>query len=121
MNEQTVETAMAIIMSAGDARLLCKQALDAIADGDFENARTLHEESKKKIAEAHHLQTDAIQGEMGGGEPLKYSSLFAHAQDTLMTIYSEINMTKHMIHICEGYERRIAQLEASLNKTGSVK
>ncbi len=33
--KKTLESAMSIIMNAGDARLLCKEALTAIADQDF--------------------------------------------------------------------------------------
>jgi len=33
------------------------------------------------------------------GEKYEYSMLFAHAQDTLMTIMSEINMSAEMIDI----------------------
>lgn len=114
MREETVATAMAIIMSAGDARLLCKQALDAIVTGDFATANELHKQSKKKIAEAHGLQTDAIQAEMSGGEPLEYNSLFTHAQDTLMTVYSEINIAKHLLHICSAYETRLGEMNARI-------
>lgn len=114
MREQTVNTAMSIIMSAGDARLMCKQSLDAIAASDLTTARELYSQSKKKIAEAHGLQTDAIQSEMNGGDPLEYNSLFTHAQDTLMTVYSEINIAKHLIQICEHFDERLKAIEGRL-------
>lgn len=41
----------------------------------------------------------------------EYSLLFAHAQDTLMTIYSEINIAKQLLKIFKAYETRIAALE----------
>lgn len=110
IKEKTVETAMSIIMHAGDARVACKKALDAIAKADFENAEVHMKEANKEIAEAHKLQTDAIQGEVRGEES-EYSLLFAHAQDTLMTIYSEINLAKQMLKIFQAYEGRIAALE----------
>lgn len=110
MDETTVQAAMSIILNAGDARVACKEALDAIAAFDFEKANEKIKESQKKITEAHKVQTDAIQGETRG-EKSEYSLLFAHAQDTLMTIYSEINIAKQMIKIFESYEKRIAELE----------
>lgn len=116
MKESTVETAMAIIMAAGDARLLCTKALNAIANEDLNTAKELHAQAKKQIGEAHRLQTDAIQGEINGGPPLEYNALFTHAQDTLMTIYSEINMTSHLLKICECYEQRLASTEARLQE-----
>ena len=42
--------------------------------------------------------------------------LFAHAQDTLMTIYSEINIAKRMLAIFKAYDRRIEQLESRLER-----
>ena len=44
-------------------------------------------------------------------EKSEYSLLFAHAQDTLMTIYSEINIAKQLLKIFKAYETRIAALE----------
>ncbi|OCN04433.1 PTS lactose transporter subunit IIA [Erysipelotrichaceae bacterium MTC7] len=109
-NEQTVQTAMSIILAAGDARVKCKDALIEISNFDFDKAKELMKEAQAKITEAHKVQTDAIQGETRG-EKSEYSLLFAHAQDTLMTIYSEINITKQLIKIFESYETRISALE----------
>jgi len=106
MNEQIVANAMAIIMSAGDARVYCKEALDAIADSDFELAKEKMKGAHEKITEAHRVQTDAIQGETRG-EKSEYSLLFAHAQDTLMTVYSEINIAKQMIKVFEKWDEKI--------------
>jgi len=106
---------MQIIMSAGDARVSCNDALKAIAEGNVESARELIKKAEGQIAEAHHVQTDAIQGSIGG-ETQAYSLLFAHAQDTLMTVYSEIHMTKQLLLIFEGYEQRIRTLEEKIAK-----
>ena len=46
MTEQTVQAAMQIILNAGDARVACKQALDAIAAFDYETAEA-------KLKECH--------------------------------------------------------------------
>lgn len=102
---------MAIILHAGDARLQVKLALDAIAAGNFEEAKACMAKANEEIRIAHRVQTDAIQGEAQGNKS-EYSLLFAHAQDTLMTIYSEINIAKQMIAIFENYEARIKALEA---------
>ncbi len=110
MDEKTLESAMSIIMNAGDARLLCKEALTAIAEQDFILANEKMKDAQKKITEAHRIQTDSIQGETRG-EKTEYSLIFAHAQDTLMTIYSEINIAKQMIKIFESWEKRLKRLE----------
>lgn len=110
MNEKIVEDAMQIIMHAGDARNCCQAALDSIAAGDMSAAEEHLKEADAKIAEAHHIQTDCIQGAIGG-EEFEYNVLFAHAQDTLMTIYSEIMITKKMRSIFSSYEERLERLE----------
>lgn len=110
MNEKVVQSAMSIILNAGDARVACKEALDAISESDFDKAEEKMKIAHEKITIAHKIQTDAIQGETRGEES-EYSLLFAHAQDTLMTIYSEINIAKQLLKIFKSYEQRIAALE----------
>lgn len=110
MKEEVVKNAMQIILHAGNARLKCKNALDSISEFDIETAKLRLKEANAEITEAHRVQTDAIQNETRG-EKQEYSLLFAHAQDTLMTIYSELNIAKQMIKIFEKYEKRIADLE----------
>ncbi len=117
MNEKTIEEAMGIIIHAGDARLFCKEALDALTDFDFERAAGKMTEAGREIAKAHRIQTDAIQGE-ADGEKKEYSVLFAHAQDTLMTIYSEINIANQLIKIAKSYEERLRRLEEQDEKGG---
>ena len=56
---------MNIIMHAGDARVFCKKALDFLAEGKPEEAEEEIKGADKEIAEAHHLQTDCIQGSIG--------------------------------------------------------
>ncbi len=110
MNEQILENAMKIIMNAGDARVCNKKALDALAEFDVEKAKELMKEASKYITEAHKVQTDAIQGETRG-DKTEYTLLFAHAQDTLMTIYSEINIAKQLIKVMEAVNKRLDALE----------
>ncbi len=108
-----MEQSMNIIMSAGDARLKASEAVDAIAEGRLDDATALLKEADKLQAKAHNIQTDMIQGDIrGGDEKMGYFVLFAHAQDTLMTIQVEINMTKAMLKIAQKYEERIEALEA---------
>lgn len=111
MSEERIQSAMEIILHAGDARLHVKQALDHIANQAFEEAKASMSKAQDEIRIAHRVQTDAIQGE-AQGHVSEYSLLFAHAQDTLMTIYSEINIAKQMISIFEAYEARLVKLES---------
>ena len=87
-----------IIMNAGDARLSVKDALSHAKAFDFTEAENKMEEAKKFIVQAHKSQTEVIQSE-ANGKKYEYSMLFAHAQDTLMTIMSEIQLAEQMIDI----------------------
>lgn len=49
MDNEMIETAMAIIMAAGDARLACTDALNAIAEFDYETAESKMKEASKKL------------------------------------------------------------------------
>ncbi len=110
MEERVITAAMGIIMHAGDARLLIYEALTAITENDYEAATEKLKEAQKKMTEAHKIQTDMIQGE-ARGKSIGYSLLFTHAQDTLMTIYSELNLTKQLCKMFESFEQRISKLE----------
>lgn len=115
IKDEIAEKAMQIILSAGEARAASTQALKAVAEADFELANEKLKEANQKIINAHKVQTDVIQAETSG-EAAEYTVLFAHAQDTLMTIYSEINITKQLIRIFKAYEKRIENIESLLKK-----
>lgn len=115
MDEKTVESAMSIILNAGDARNHNTKALVAISKFDFNEATAQYEKAKEKIVLAHKTQTETIQGETRG-EKTVYSLLFAHAQDTLMTIYSELNISKELIKIFEAFETRLKEVESKLDE-----
>ena len=106
--EHIIMQAMDIIMNSGDARNFAAQAFDKIVEGDYEAARALIKEAEKVQTAAHVTQTEMIQGDIrGGDEKMEYSVLFAHAQDTLMTIQVEINMTKNFLKYAEAIDKKI--------------
>lgn len=109
--DKATQDAMQIILHAGDARVEVKRAYELVAAGDVEAAREAIAAADEKIVEAHHIQTEDIQAAIRG-EKQEYSLLFAHAQDTLMTIYSEIIVAKQLIAVFESYERRLTALES---------
>lgn len=106
MNEKIMEEAMSIIMSAGDARESCRQAIDCLMADDYQKAEALIKTADNQIAQAHHIQTDCIQAAIGG-EEFAYNVLFAHAQDTLMTIYSEIGLVRNMMRLYRRLDEKI--------------
>ncbi len=111
MTESTIQDAMSIILHSGDARVACTNALKAIEEGLFLEAENQIQEASAEITKAHKIHTDAIQNEAAGEDKSEYSLLFAHAQDTLMTIMSEINIAKQLIKIFKSYDDRLKKLE----------
>lgn len=95
-----IEVAMQIILHAGDARNLADEAFQIAKTGEFAKAHEKLKEANSAILEAHKAQTKVIQDETRGikHEP---SLLFNHAQDTLMTIISEIKITKKLVEVLE--------------------
>lgn len=110
MDEQMVDKAMNIIMHAGDARLAYKRALEHLINGRAGESKAKLKEAETEITLAHRVQTDCIQGAVRG-DVFEYNVLFAHAQDTLMTIYSEIMVVKQLAVMYERLDDRIKKLE----------
>ncbi|KRO00867.1 PTS lactose/cellobiose transporter subunit IIA [Companilactobacillus kimchiensis] len=99
-DNKSVKDTMEIIINAGDARAFVSDALDNVGDFDYEKAKENIKKADEKLVIAHRLQTKKLQEE-AEGEDVKYSVLFTHAQDTLMTIMSEYNLAKHLITVFE--------------------
>ena len=87
--------AMEVIMNAGDGRDKIDEALAAMAEGKLDE---LLEEAEALIVKAHNAQTEVIQSQVSG-ESMEYSLLFVHAQDTVMTITTELRMTQKLLPI----------------------
>ena len=90
--------AMEVIMNAGDGRDKVDEALAAMAEGRLEQADALLREAEQLIAKAHNAQTEVVQSQVSG-EDTEYSLLFVHAQDTVMTITTELRMAKKLLPI----------------------
>ena len=88
--------AMEVIMNAGDGRDKIDEALAAM--GKLDEVDKLLEEAEALIVKAHNAQTEVIQSQVSG-ESMEYSLLFVHAQDTVMTITTELRMTQKLLPI----------------------
>lgn len=97
-NRDINSVAMEVIMNAGDGREKIDLALEEMAKGSFDKAESLLEEAEKNIVKAHNAQTEVIQTQVSG-EDVEYSLLFVHAQDTIMTITTELRMAQKMMPI----------------------
>lgn len=99
-DNELVPVAMQIILHAGDARVLANEAIEHAKRAEFEEAKKRLAEAHEKIVKAHQSQTQVIQDETRGIEH-EPSLLFTHAQDTMMTISSELRLTKVLVEMFE--------------------
>lgn len=91
---------MQVILHAGNARTFVIDALTGL-NNEKPNFQKIDEDLKKahdEITKAHNRQTDMIQHE-SQGEFIPFSVLFSHAQDTLMTIQSELILVEKLVPI----------------------
>ena len=103
--EQLNSAAMQIILHAGDCRNLLNEAInDLLDDNSEEEVKDKITQAKKEITKAHVIQTDMIQSSINE-EELQTTLLFTHAQDTLMTINSEVNLVQSMIRLYRKLEK----------------
>ena len=103
--EQLNSAAMQIILHAGDCRNLLNEAInDLLDDKSEEEVKDKITQAKKEITKAHVIQTDMIQSSINE-EELQTTVLFTHAQDTLMTINSEVNLVQSMIRLYRKLEK----------------
>ena len=103
--EQLNSAAMQIILHAGDCRNLLNEAInDLLDDKSEEEVKDKITQAKKEITKAHVIQTDMIQSSINE-EELQTTLLFTHAQDTLMTIDSEVNLVQSMIRLYRKLEK----------------
>ncbi|WMC92140.1 PTS lactose/cellobiose transporter subunit IIA [Kineothrix sp. MB12-C1] len=93
--EEMNEQAMEIIVNAGNGRTLLNKALEALYEGDEELYSSHMEDARKEMVAAHAAQTKVLQSTIED-EEVRPNILFTHAQDTLMTIMSEMNIAKHL-------------------------
>ncbi|CAH2716785.1 PTS system lactose-specific EIIA component [Neobacillus rhizosphaerae] len=96
--EQLALVSMNVILHAGNARDYVFQAVDKASNGDFDQADELMQKANDEIVTAHKAQTNTLQLEAEGID-IPYSPLFGHAQDTLMTVKSELNIMREIIKL----------------------
>lgn len=97
---ELIPVAMQIIIHAGNGRTKAQEAIKFAKELNFEAANEALKEAKDNIVLAHHSQTAVIQNE-AAGKSYQSCLLFTHAQDHLMTITSEVNMTRDLVDLFE--------------------
>ena len=104
-------TAMTIILHAGDARSAVRKVYEALATGQRPDADTALTLARDEIRQAHRAQTDVIQAEAAGAQHT-LTLLFTHAQDTLMTVNSEVITAGNLLAVFDAIDQRLVALES---------
>ena len=94
------EVVMGLIINSGQARSLAYAALKQAKQGDFSAARTMMDQSRLALNEAHLVQTKLIEGDQGEGK-MKLSLVLVHAQDHLMTSMLARELVTELIDLHE--------------------
>lgn len=102
--ENLEEIIFSIIIHGGNARGKSYDALRSAQKGNFNKANKYLKEAEEEIGQAHKIQTSIIQKE-AGGEDIKLSVLFVHAQDHLMTAMAENSLIVNMIDLYKRLDR----------------
>ncbi|MDR1793783.1 MAG: PTS lactose/cellobiose transporter subunit IIA [Erysipelotrichaceae bacterium] len=110
LKEDLVQISMELIQLSGEARISVQKALDALSLEDEAETKALLHSAYKQINRAHQIHADLIQKE-AAGEMIPYTPLFSHAQDALMTIFSEYNIAKQLASIFSVLDSRLKNLE----------
>ncbi len=110
MEEKIVKVSMDIILNSGDARAKCFEALHKLAMTDFAGAQSDIKDARNMINKAHQVHTEYLQ-DVIQEEHNEFAVLFTHAQDTLFTTNTEINLSEKLLEVFEVYDRRIKNLE----------
>jgi len=91
--DELEEVVMNLIINAYTALKQAKQ-------GDFDGAKTLMEQSRLALNEAHRVQTKLIESDLGEGR-VKLSLVLVHAQDHLMTSMLARELVVELIELHE--------------------
>lgn len=87
-----------LIVNSGSARSSAIEAIQYAKAGDMQKAEESLQQAKESVNEAHHAQTEMIQGEIRG-EKTPLNLLMVHAQDHLMTSLLCIDLAAEFIEL----------------------
>lgn len=89
-----------LIVNSGSARSSAIEAIQYAKAGDMAKANESIQQAKESVNEAHHAQTEMIQGEIRG-EKTPLNLLMVHAQDHLMTSLLCIDLAVEFVELYE--------------------
>ncbi|KEP28892.1 PTS cellobiose transporter subunit IIA [Bacillus safensis] len=89
-----------LILHGGNGRSSAMEAITCAKQGNFDEAKQKLQDAQDALNEAHHAQTELIQGEIRG-EKTDISLLMIHAQDHLMNAMTVKELAAEIIELHE--------------------
>lgn len=100
MDESKYEAAMTMILHAGNAKSSALLAIDAAAEGKFDEAKQEMKNAREEMREAHKIQFDMTQQEASGNS-VEIHLILIHAEDHLTMAIMAADMAERMIELYE--------------------
>jgi PTS system cellobiose-specific IIA component len=98
MNEDVLKIIMQIIADSGDSISCSMAAMNAAADGEFEEAEMELKNASESIRRAHQVHTDLLVKE-ANQEGVEFSLLLVHASNHLTNAEVSLNFAEQIIRI----------------------
>lgn len=98
IDETRYESAMQMIMHAGNAKSSALMAIDDAGEGDFAAAEADLTEAAAEMHKAHDLQLSLIQKE-ASGDSVELSLILVHAEDHLTMAILATDMATRMVDL----------------------
>lgn len=92
-----------LILHSGNGRSFAMEAIVLAKTNDFKAARENISLAGEELVQAHHIQTELIQGEIRG-EKVEMSLLMVHAQDHLMNAMSIKDLSEEFVDMYEKFD-----------------
>lgn len=100
MDDSKYEDAMTMILHAGNAKSSALLAIDAAAEGRFEDARKEMKHANEEMHEAHTIQFALMQKE-AVGDAIDMHLILIHAEDHLSMAIMAADLAERMIELYE--------------------
>lgn len=98
VDESKYEVAMQIIAAAGASKSCALGAVDAAAEGIFDEADSLIAQAREQMLEAHNAQFEMMTKE-ASGTPIEVNIILVHAEDHLSMAIESIDLGERMIEL----------------------
>lgn len=110
MSDEMLKASMEIILHAGNAKNSCAAVLQKLQASDYMGIDEHMKKAEEEILQAHKIHTEYLQ-KCIQEESNEFTLLLTHAQDTLMTANTEIDLTKCFVNCFFNIEKRLNALE----------